>query len=470
MINTPVGHKIKTSRCRPHYIDKYAFCTRCFDKKIHIFIISIWINFKQGIKIYIVFIITLCSRIKICEVFVLEKKQVVIIGGGPAGLTAAIYTRRSGLETLVLEKGICGGQINITAEIENYPGFKHSDGAALGAAFKEHADKFGTEFRDCIVNGISLDNGEKIVHTNKGDIAADALIIASGASFRKSGCKGELEFAGKGVSYCAVCDGAMTEELPVAVIGGGNTAVEEAHYLTQFADKVYVIHRRDEFRANKVAIDRTVANPKIECVMDSVVDEIAGDGIVEKVITRNVKTGEIREIEVNFVFVFVGTEPNLNFLDESSPIKRARGGWIIVNNEMETSVEGVFAAGDVCDKYLRQVVTACGDGAVAGMAAYDYLSHQYYLNSLIFEPAKAVALFTSSVEKPQIEIATAAESAAKAAGLKLASIDAHMNGRVCDKLGIKECPCVAVIEHGKLVKSTAVKSADEVITILKENQ
>lgn len=400
----------------------------------------------------------------------MEKKQVVIIGAGPAGMSAAIYTRRAGLETLVLEKGISGGQINITSEIENYPGFTHAEGAELGKAFRDHADHFKAEFRDCIVEGVSFENGDKIVHTNKGDIQADALIIASGASFRKSGCKGELEFAGKGVSYCAVCDGAMTEELDVAVIGGGNTAVEEGAYLTQFANKVYLIHRRDEFRADKVAIEKAKSNPKIECVMDTVVDEITGDGIVEKVITHNVKTGEVRELDVNFVFVFVGTSPNLDFLKDDTHIKRSRGNWIVTNEQMETSVEGVFAAGDVRDKYLRQVVTACGDGAIAGMAAYDYLSHQYYMNSVLFEPAKAIALFSSSVDAAQVEIATKADEYAKGAGVKLATVDAHMNKRACEKLEVSEFPAIVMLEHGKKVKQAKVNSVDDVKAFCEANK
>ncbi|MDR3355471.1 MAG: FAD-dependent oxidoreductase, partial [Synergistaceae bacterium] len=254
----------------------------------------------------------------------MENRQLVIVGAGPAGITAAIYGRRAGIDVLLLENGLSGGQINVTPEIENYPGFKHVEGMDLANAFREHAEKFGAEFRDCKVESVSFENGAKTIRTNKGDIEAGALIIASGASFSKAGCKGEKEFAGRGVSYCAVCDGAFYEDVPIAVIGGGNTAVEEADYLTQFASKVYIIHRREEFRAQKSAVDRALANPKIETVMGFVVDEISGGDTVERVAARNLKSGETRLIDVGGVFVFVGTSPNIEFLGGEKSIKRTR--------------------------------------------------------------------------------------------------------------------------------------------------
>jgi thioredoxin reductase (NADPH) len=304
----------------------------------------------------------------------MTKRQLTIIGAGPAGLTAAIFGRRAGLDVLVLEKGMAGGQINITAGIENYPGFKLAGGMELGKIFREHAEKFGPEFMECSVESVSFRDGNKTVVTNKGTIETCALIIASGASFVKSGCKGEDEFAGRGVSYCAVCDGAFFTDAPVAVIGGGDSAVEEADYLARFASKVYVIHRGDEFRARKSVVDRALANPKIETVMNSVVEEIAGGDLVERVIARNGKSGKTREIPVDGVFVYVGSAPNLGFLTNESGVKRAGNGRIITDGKMETSVKGVFAAGDVREKYLRQVVTAAGDGATAAAAAGEYLS------------------------------------------------------------------------------------------------
>jgi thioredoxin reductase (NADPH) len=397
-----------------------------------------------------------------------ENRQLVIIGAGPAGMTAAIYGRRSGLDVLLLEKGLSGGQINVTAEIENYPGFKHAEGMELANAFREHAEKFGTEFRDCRVESLSLAGGDKIIKTSGGDILADAVIIASGASFSKVGCKGELEFAGRGVSYCAVCDGAFFEGAPVAVIGGGNTAVEEADYLTQFASKVYIIHRRDEFRAQKSAVDRAAANPKIETVMGYVVDEISGSDMVERVIARNLKTGEKREIPVEGVFVFVGTHPNAEFLSEDKDIKRTRGGWIVTDEKMETSVEGVFAAGDVRDKFLKQVVTAAGDGATAGMAAYEYLSNQYYLKSTLLDPDHVTAFFMSSIDSEHLALAGQIESWAKEGGRGIVTIDAYRNVRIREKLGITELPVIADLERGTRKRDKVVRTFDDIKNFVKK--
>ena len=305
----------------------------------------------------------------------MERRQLVIIGGGPAGLTAAIYARRAGLDTLIMESGLCGGMMNITDEIENYPGFMRIGGLALGQRLREHAEMFKPEIRGVRTQKVELGGVpfDKIVRTDRGDVAADALIVATGTSFLRAGCEGEERFIGRGVSYCAVCDAPFYEDAPVAVIGGGNTAAEEALYLTRFASRVFVIHRRDEFRADKSVVDRLLSNPKIEPVMDCVVEEIAGDEMVERVIVRNVRSNETKTIDVLGVFVFVGQKPEVAFLDGCAGIKRANAGWIITDEKMETSVMGVFAAGDARDKFLRQAVTAVSDGATAAMAAYKYI-------------------------------------------------------------------------------------------------
>jgi thioredoxin reductase (NADPH) len=391
----------------------------------------------------------------------MTKSQLTIIGAGPAGLTAAIFGRRAGLDVLVLEKGIAGGQINITAEIENYPGFKLVGGMELGKIFREHAEKFGPTFMDCSVESVSFGDGNKTVVTDKGTVQTDALIIASGASFVKSGCKGEAEFAGRGVSYCAVCDGAFFADAPIAVIGGGNSAVEEADYLAQFASKVYIIHRRDEFRAQKSIVDRALANPKIEAVMGSVVEEIAGNDMVERVVVRNSHSGNTREIPVEGVFVFVGAAPNLGFLTEESGLKLAGNGWIITDEKMETSVEGVFAAGDVREKYLRQVATAAGDGATAAMAAYEYLSNEYYLQAALLEPEHATAFFMSSIDPAHLALDREISAFAASAGKKVITIDGHTNLRLRKKLGVASLPAMLELSRGKKIRAITVNSADD---------
>lgn len=383
----------------------------------------------------------------------MEKRELVIIGAGPAGLTSAIYGRRAGLDVLLLEKGIPGGQINITDEIENWPGVIHSTGAELGVSFRKHAEHFKTEFRDCNVTGIEIRNGSKIVLTDKGEVEAEALILATGASFRKLGCKGEAEFTGGGVSYCAVCDAAFFEDETIAVVGGGNVAVEEAGYLTRFASKVYIIHRRDEFRADRLAIEQALSNPKIVPIWNSVVESIEGEGLVEKLVLKNVKTGEVSDLPVAGVFIFVGTEPNISFLGEHGALLRqTRGGWVDTNDKMETSVEGIFAAGDIRDKYLRQVVTAAGDGAVAAMAAYSYITEQLHLRSVLTEPEHVFALLTSSIEQAQIDLQTETEKYSKESGVKIALVDGYRNARMVEKLGIEELPALLELKKGEIVR------------------
>lgn len=303
----------------------------------------------------------------------MEQRELVIIGAGPAGLSAAVYGRRAGLDTLVLEKGRPGGQILITSEIENWPGTIHATGTELAERFREHAEHFKAEFRTTTVRGLEVRDGKKIIITSEGEIEAKAVIVATGASFRKQGCAGEAEFTGRGVSYCAVCDAPMFTELDVAVIGGGNTAVEEAAYLTQFAEKVYIVHRRDAFRADHMVVERALKNPKIVPVWDSVLDSVVGDGLVEKIVVRNVKSNALSDIAVNGVFIFIGTLPNDTFL--KGLLKTTKDGWITTDEKLESSVPGIFVAGDVRDTLLRQVVTAASDGARAALSAYAHIAH-----------------------------------------------------------------------------------------------
>ena len=300
--------------------------------------------------------------------------DVVIVGGGPAGLTAGIYVARSKLKAILLEKGLPGGQIATTEHIENYPGYTAGAGYELTAIMEEQAKGFGLEIAMAEVTGVQLGGPEKIITTNQGEYRARTVILAPGSSPRKLDVPGEKEFIGRGVSYCATCDGPFYEGLTVMVVGGGNAAVEEANYLTRFAQKVYIVHRRDALRATKGVQERAFANEKIEILWDSVVAEIRGNETLEQVLIKNVKTGQITPVTVDGLFVYIGFIPNTAFL--KGQVEMDEAGYIITNDRMETSVPGVFAAGDCRQKLLRQVVTAAGDGAIAAFAAEKYLEEQ----------------------------------------------------------------------------------------------
>ena len=395
----------------------------------------------------------------------MERHELVIIGAGPAGMSAAIYGKRAGLDVLVLERAATGGQINNTDEIENYPGIAHATGAELGEMFKNHALSFNTEIRMVNSSKVELRGDKKIVVTKKSneinEIEADAIIVATGAHFRHLGCEGEAEHIGQGVSFCAVCDGAFFEDLEVAVVGGGNTAVEEGGYLTKFASKVYIIHRRDEFRADRAAIAQALANPKIQPVYNTVVEKIEGDGIVENLVLKNVKTGEKSDLAVSGVFMFVGQEPD----DECvrGLVKAEKGGWIITNDKMETSVEGIFAAGDVRSKYLRQVITAAADGAVAAMAASSYINEQLHLKTTLLEPECVKAFFYSSIDEAQVKLSNAVETFAKSKGVKVPVIDGYRNARMTEKLNLtSQMPAIVEIKKGVVSSVTSVKSESDI--------
>ena len=307
-----------------------------------------------------------------------EKKElyeIVIIGGGPAGLTAGIYGSRSKRDTLIIEKLLPGGQVGLTDLVENYPGFPDGiDGPDLVKRMEEQAKKFGTEILTDEIIDISLTGDVKEIVGRNGVYKAKTVIIASGAEPRKLGVPGEKEFTGKGVSYCATCDGAFFEGQEIAVVGGGDTAVQEAIYLTQFAKKVTIIHRRDKLRASKILQERAFKNEKIEFLWDSVVTEIIGDKRVEKIKVKNVKTKEESIIEKNGIFIYIGLVPNTDYL--KGKIKLSEDGYIITDENMKTDIEGVYAAGDIRKKSLRQIVTAVADGAQAAMSAVEYLEER----------------------------------------------------------------------------------------------
>jgi thioredoxin reductase (NADPH) len=299
----------------------------------------------------------------------------VIIGGGPTGLAAGLYGTRSRLRTLVLERGMVGGQLTVTEAVENYPGIDSILGPELGQKMLEHAEKFGLETKFTDVESVDLEGKYKTVHTSDGEIQAKTLIIATGSTHNKLEVPGEDEFAGRGVSYCAVCDGAFFRDQELMVVGGGDAAVEEGTYLTRFASKVTIVHRRDELRAQKILQERAFANPKMDFLWSNTVEEIKGNGLVDRVVLQDLKAGKRYEKPVSGVFIYVGLTPNTQFLNEALPADER--GHLHVNLKMETRFPGVFAAGDVRQDSARQVASAVGDGATAAIFAEKYIAEHF---------------------------------------------------------------------------------------------
>lgn len=304
--------------------------------------------------------------------------DMIIIGGGPAGLTAGLYAGRGRFKTLLLEKLITGGQVMTTDHIDNYPGFPDGiSGFELSQRMRDQAERFGVEIKSAEVTALKpgkpyhtvvLEGGEEVV--------GRVIIITSGAQPRRAGFPGEAEFTGKGVGYCATCDGALYRDETIAVVGGGDTALEDAVFLTRFAAKVYLIHRRDRFRGARAYQEKVFANDKIQVIWDTVVTEIKGDKAVSGIRLKNVKTGQESELAVTGVFVFVGIQPNTGWLDRGL-LDLDEFGFIKTDDKMATNIPGIFAAGDVRVKLLRQISTAVGDGAVASFAAEKYLEEAH---------------------------------------------------------------------------------------------
>lgn len=306
--------------------------------------------------------------------------DVVIIGAGPAGMTAAVYTSRANLSTLMLERGIPGGQMANTEEVENYPGFDTILGPELSSKMFEHAKKFGAEYAYGDVAEVIDGKVYKTIKAGSKEYKTRAIIITTGAEYKKMGIPGESELGGRGVSYCAVCDGAFFKNKNLIVVGGGDSAVEEGMYLTRFAEKVTIVHRRDKLRAQKILQDRAFANEKIDFIWNNTVTEInEKNGKVGSVTLTNTVDGSTSEVEADGVFIYIGMNPLTGPFKELGILNEA--GYIPTNNEMETSVPGIYAAGDVREKTLRQIVTATGDGSIAAQAV------QHYVESLMEEIA-----------------------------------------------------------------------------------
>lgn len=298
--------------------------------------------------------------------------DIIIVGGGPAGLTAGLYASRARLRTLLIEKGLPGGQMTTTELIENYPGFPQGvTGDELSRIMEEQAKRFGMEMVNDEAVEVTLEGELKKVTTQEDLFFSRALIVSTGAEYKKLGVPGEESFQGRGVSYCATCDGAFFRDRPVVVVGGGDSALTEANFLTKFVKELTIVHRREALRATKIYQERALSNPKIKFLWNSVVEEIKGDTVVRSVVVKNVKTREMQTLETEGVFLFVGLVPRTQFL--KGLIQLDESGYIPTNENCETPISGIFAAGDCRKKLLRQVSTSVGDGATAAFAAEKYL-------------------------------------------------------------------------------------------------
>jgi thioredoxin reductase (NADPH) len=302
--------------------------------------------------------------------------DVLIIGGGPAGMTAAIYCKRAGRSVLIVERMMPGGQVALTTEVANYPGIKKTDGFTLANMMAEHVTSLGVEFLYSDVLEFDLESKIKKIRTHEGTFEGKTVILCLGASAKQLNLENEKKFLGKGVSYCATCDGNFFKGKTVAVVGGGNTSLEDTLYLSNLVKKVYLIHRRDKFNGEKILTDKVHAgnedpNNPIEIIFNSQVIKLEGSDKLEKITLENFATKEIKELEVDGIFIAIGRKPDTEVLGDT--IKLNEKGYIITNEKMETNIPGVFAAGDVIQKQFRQIVTACSDGAIASLNTNEYI-------------------------------------------------------------------------------------------------
>ncbi|MDP4161136.1 MAG: thioredoxin-disulfide reductase [Bacillota bacterium] len=384
--------------------------------------------------------------------------DLIIIGGGPAGLSSAIYGARAKLKTLVINKGTIGGLVNTTREIVNYPGYPNISGSDLMLDFKKHAEGFGVEFlRDEVVS-TDFSQEHKIITTKKGkEFSAKAVIIACGSEPRLLNIPGEKRLQGSGVAYCATCDAEFFEGEEVVVVGSGDQAIEEGMYITKFARKVTVIVLHDEgvLDCNKVSAERAFQNEKMEFIWNSTIEEVLGDENVEGVKIKNLKTGGSTELACQGVFFFVGMVPSTHFLRESG-IEMDKRGYIPVNEMMETNSEGVYAVGDNRIKYLRQVVSAAGDGAVAAVAAERYIEELKAFNTNILQSEKKVLLlFFNALNNESLAFSTLLEEANQELGgrYKVVKVDMATKKNLAKKYKVNSVPAVLVLDKGEKIKN-----------------
>ena len=384
-----------------------------------------------------------------------ERYDVIIIGGGPAGLAAAIYAGRAGRKTLMIEKGSFGGRINDTREIRNYPGFISDSGAGLMQKFKAHAQSYATNvFKRTTVTGLeTMKDGAFLVHTKRrGDFIGDSVILDTGTKPRVLGIPNEIELAGHGVAYCATCDAEFFRDKEIYVLGAGDQAIEESGYLTNFAKKVTVIvlHEEGHLDCNEMAAAEAYANPKIEFVWNTTLQEILGDEEVRGLILKNVVSGETRKVRADGIFFFVGMVPQTEFVQ--NVVGCDAKGYILVNEKKETSVPGIYAVGDCTQTFLRQVVTSAADGAIAATASERYCRERNQLKSILTPDSGRVAfLFYNPYESSQIEQVTQLEEALQD-DYTVIRQDITRQTLLYQLLHMDGTLSSAMFEHGKLIK------------------
>ncbi len=395
-----------------------------------------------------------------------NKYDVIIIGGGPAGMSSAVYSSRARLNTLVLEaKRKTGGQPSTYHDMENYPGVPETTASELMDNFRTHAEKFGAEFKKGEVVDVTVDGLEKTVETKKGEkYTAKSIIIATGAKPRKLGIKGEEEFKGKGVSYCATCDADIFEDLDIVVVGNGNSAVEESIYLTKFVNKLtmIVIHDEGVMDAEKILQEKAMENDKIDFVWNSVLEEIKGEGLVEKAVVKNIKTNELSEIDCHGVFFFVGRVPSTDFLKDT--VELTGNGYIKTDNEVETNVPGIYAAGDVRNKIVRQVITAAGDGATASVLAQGYIEEEeYWQNNVLKSENPVIVAFWSVTDKSSMDIITKLEEMKiEEKNYRFVKIDTYKNRIISTRYNVEEIPTIIKLVNGEVAEKLVNPSAEEI--------